>query len=113
MAPIERPETFSPVTRRSRITHNGIEATSRAARPEGTVFSATEITAFAPGSISPTKPAESSSARVGRIAARPLRQAMNGSRISPTATKRKPAPSSGGIVSTISAMARYVEPQTM
>ena len=52
--------------RRSRITHSGIEAISSAARPEGTVCSATETTALAPGSISPTKPAERSSARVGR-----------------------------------------------
>ena len=112
-APIERQAIRSPDARRSRMTHSGIEATSSAARPDGTVFSATEMTALAPGSISPTKPADSSSARVGRQTEAPRRQARIGSRISPTAMKRVPAPSSGGIVSTISAIARYVEPQTM
>ena len=33
--------------------------------------------------------------------------------MTPTSMKRVPAPSSGGMVSTIRAMARYVEPQTM
>jgi hypothetical protein len=92
---------------------DAIEATSSAARPDGTVFSATLMTALAPGSIKPTKPAASSSARVGLKTESPRRQARIGSRISPTIAKRNPAPSSGGIVSTISAMARYVDPQTM
>ena len=71
------------------------------------------MTALAPGSIRPTKPAESSSPREGRKTPSPFRHARIGSRIRPTTMKREPAPSSGGIVSTISAMARYVEPQTM
>ena len=103
----------SPEPRRRSTTQSGIEATSSAANPDGTVFSATEITALAPGSIRPTKPAASNSPREGRKTPSPFRHARIGSRITPTITNRKPAPSSGGIVSTIRAMARYVEPQTM
>ena len=56
----------SPAPRRSSTTQSGTEAINSAAKLDGTVFSATETTALAPGSKSPTKPAASSSARVGR-----------------------------------------------
>ena len=105
-APSDCHEIRSPVDLRSRITHSGIEATSSAARPDGTVCWATEITAFAPGSIRPTNAADSSSARVGLSTLRPLRHARIGNRIKPTAMNRVPAASSGGIVSTMSAMPR-------
>ena len=105
-APMLRAGTRSPLNRRSRITHSGIEATSSAASPEGTFCSATLITALAPGSISPTKPAASSSLRVGRMARRPRRAASTGRTIAATSTNRAPAPNRGGIVSTIRLIAR-------
>jgi len=93
------------------MTHRGTEAMSSAARLEGTSCSATVTTAFAPMSSVPTSSPERSSARVGAGAA--PRRASTARSTAPARRNRAPAPSSGGTVSTITRMARYVDPQTM
>ena len=80
---------------------------------DGTSCSATETTALAPGSSSPTMPAPASCARVGLTAATPRLTASTATITAPASPKRAPAPSSGGIVSTRIRIARYVDPQTM
>ena len=92
-----------------RRTHSGTEAISRAATLEGTSCSATVTTALAPGSRMPISSALSSCARVGHTA-RWIESTAT--MAAPATAKRTPAPSSGGTVSTITRMARYVEPQT-
>ena len=104
------PETGSPAVRRISSTHSGIDAISSAARFDGTSCSATVTTALAPGSSSPTASALRSWARVGRT--RRWNESTT-SMTAPATKKRTPEPSSGGTVSTITRMARYVDPQTM
>ncbi len=102
-----------PVPRRSRITHSGTEAIRRAARPEGTVFSATDDRVGA--REHQADEARRQQLRAGRPPDwAPRRQARIGSRISPTAMKRVPAAQAAAGSSRPSARcARYVEPQTM
>ena len=102
----------SPVALRSRITISGTAAINSAARADGTSTSATVTTALAPHSSVPTRSAPRSCARVGRIAAAPRKAATRTSMTTPASAKRTPAPSSGGTVSTMIRIAKYVEPQT-
>src|SRR4051794_25678383 len=79
---------------------------------EGTWTSATLTTALAPISSAPTARQEASSRRLGRSTAAPRRQLRKASMARPANPKRAPALRKGGIVSTTTRMARYVEPQT-
>ncbi len=76
--------------------------------PDGTSCSATVTTALAPGSRIPISSALNSCARVSRTV---RRVESTATMTAPATAKRAPAPSSGGTVSTITRMARYVEPQ--
>ena len=81
------------------------------ASPVGTCRSATNSTAFAPGSSAPTTTADPSCARVTRNAAVPRHAAVKPAMRAPARTKRTPTAKSGGIVSPASSIPRYVEPQ--
>ena len=110
-APMPARDTGSPAVRRSSMTHSGTDAISSAARFDGTSCSATVTTALAP--VSRHADDQRAQELRARRAARGRRSERTTSITAPATTKRTPAPSSGGTVSTMTRMARYVEPQTM
>ena len=81
------------------------------ASPIGVSRSAKKSTAFAPGSRQPMRMHEPSCAL--RHAHRAAAADDDAAMIAPAARNRVDAPSSGGTVSTTTAIARYVEPQMM
>ena len=101
----------SPVAVRMSTIQSGTAPMISAASPVGTWRSATNSTAFAPGSSAPTSTHEASCARVTRSTCAPRRHAVKPAMSSPAARKRVPTANSGGIVSPASLMPRYVEPQ--
>ena len=101
----------SPPRRRSSSTQSGTHATSSAARFDGTSCSAVATVATAPIISEPTSAQLSASGRVIRTGVR--RSASTPSISVPASRKRLPVETSGGIVSTSTRNARYVEPQTM
>jgi hypothetical protein len=117
MNPITTPasvpaDTASPKPARSTTTHSGIEAIMSAANPDGTLCSATATMPFPPrSSVIPTSAQPPSWGRVIRMRSRPP-VTRSHPYISPPATRnRVPIPTSGGMVSTVTRIARYVEPQ--
>src|ERR1700712_5265535 len=79
---------------------------------DGTWTSAALTHALAPISSVPTARQERSWPRVGRSTLVPRRTARNASIAAPAKPKRAPALRNGGIVSTVTRMAREVEPPT-
>ena len=103
----------SPDTARSSTTHSGIAAMMSAASPDGTSCSATITSPLPPATSSaPTTAQESSCRRSSRAPRTPRRIATAIHMIAPASPKRTPLVSSGGIVSTVTRIARYVDPQT-
>ena len=99
--------TRSPASRRSRTTTSGMAATSTAASPEGTSRSATVTRPVPPARNRRPTRALAPTCRAGtRTPAQPWRASRNGYRTAPASRNRIPEPSSGGIVSTITLIAR-------
>ena len=96
-------------TRRSTTTQSGTEAMISEASPVGTLRSAKNRTAFAPGSKAPIRMHESE--RPPRDAQRAAAQPDDAEHQRPAVMKRVEAANSGGIVSPAYAIPRYVDPQ--
>ena len=94
---------------RSTTTQSGTEAMISEASPVGTLRSATNRTAFAPGSNAPIRMHETSARRVMR--SEPPRRRTTPNISTPAVMKRVDAANSGGIVSPAYAIPRYVDPQ--
>ena len=97
-----------PASRRT-TTHSGTEAMISEASPVGTSRSAKKSTAFAPGRRKPIRMHEPSARRETRSC--PPRSRTTSTIRLPAAMKRVDAAKSGGIVSPVTAMPRYVDPQ--
>src|SRR4051812_47896197 len=96
-------------TRRRTTTHSGTDAMISDASPVGTLRSAKNNTAFAPGSRIPITMQEPTARREMRSV--PPRSMTTSVINAPAAMKRVAAAKSGGIVSPVTAMPRYVDPQ--
>ena len=101
----------SPLSVRKSAIQSGTLPKMRAERPLATCRSATKSTAFAPGRSAPTSTHEASSPLVARSTRLPRRHAVNANMSAAAARKRTPTAKSGGIVSPVNSMPRYVEPQ--
>jgi hypothetical protein len=97
----------SPRPNLSTTTHSGTEATSSAARPEGTVCSPRTTPPLPPSSSSvPTAAAPASCRRFTRSAPRPRRSRSTTPSTAAATTNRAPAESRPGMVSTVTRIAR-------
>ena len=98
--------TRSPVAARIRITHSGTEAISSAAMLDGTSCSATRDDGVGARQQQPDERRAGELRARGRTAATPRCSASTAIITAPAIPKRAPAPSSGGIVSTMIRIAR-------